>query len=227
VRLEQGDFSRETVFSDDPMEMARRWASGGATRLHVVDLDGARTGVSANAPIIRGIAQSAGIPVQVGGGIRDEAVATRYLAEIGVDRVVIGTAAVREPELIRRLCAAWPGRVVVAVDARDGFVAVEGWTEVSTLPASDFIAALVDLGVPRVLYTDISRDGMLTQPNFEAISLLTQRYPVGVIASGGIATIGHLQELEKLGVEAAIIGRALYTGDIRLQDAILATTNQR
>jgi phosphoribosylformimino-5-aminoimidazole carboxamide ribotide isomerase len=220
VRLEQGDYERETVFSENPAEMAVRWAESGATRLHVVDLDGARSGVSVNEDVVREVIQQTRIPVQVGGGIRSEATAVRYLGDLGADRVVIGTSAVREPQIVRNLCGRWPDRVVVAVDARNGVVAVEGWTEASDVSVDGLVSTLVDLGLKRILYTDIAKDGMLSEPNFEGIRSLVERFPVKVIASGGVASIAHLQTLREIGAEAAIVGRALYTGAVDLREAL-------
>jgi phosphoribosylformimino-5-aminoimidazole carboxamide ribotide isomerase len=220
VRLQQGDYARQTVFADDPCEVAQRWQALGATRLHVVDLDGARAGLPTNQAVIRELTRRVSVPVQVGGGIRTLTAARAYLEEGGADRVVIGTSAVREPALVADLCQRWPERIVVAVDARDGVVAIEGWQEASGIEVAELVARLEELGVRRLLYTDISRDGMLTEPNFEAIARLISNSDLCIIASGGVATLDHLRTLREIGVEAVIIGRALYTGAIELGDAL-------
>jgi phosphoribosylformimino-5-aminoimidazole carboxamide ribotide isomerase len=221
VRLYQGDYARETVYAEDPVAVALRWRDQGAARLHVVDLDGAATGSPANLGAIEAIA-AAGVPVQAGGGVRDFATAEALL-DLGVDRVVVGTAAVRSPGLVERLCRdRGSGRVVVAVDARDGRVAVEGWTEGTSVSVEDLVDRMTRLGVRRFLYTDISRDGTLSGPNFEAIRGLVNATPCPIQASGGVSCEEHLLRLATVGVEAAIVGRALYTGDIDLEAALRA-----
>ena len=228
VRLYQGDYSRETVYSDDPVAVALRWEREGASRLHVVDLDGAVEGLLINSQVIQSIAASVGIPVQVGGGIRDFETADELIGK-GVDRVVLGTAAVRDPGLVSRLCAErGSDRVVVAVDARDGMVAIRGWTEGTMVRASRLVEHMSELGAKRFIYTDISRDGTLTEPNFESIRELQEGLDCAVIASGGISSVEHVVRLAAIGVEGAILGRALYTGDLDLGSAIdAASTEQR
>jgi phosphoribosylformimino-5-aminoimidazole carboxamide ribotide isomerase len=219
VRLYQGDYARETVYGDDPIAIARRWSEAGAPRLHVVDLDAAREGAPVNAALIEAIARAIAVPLQVGGGIRDDAVARRYL-DAGVDRVVIGTAAVRDPAFVRRLAAARSEAVVVAVDARDGIVQTEGWTASGEVTAADLAARMADLGVRRLLYTDIGRDGTLAEPNYDALAALVRSTTAAVIASGGVARVEQLPRLAACGAEGAIIGRALYTGDVDLREAL-------
>ena len=220
VRLYQGDYSRETVYSDDPMAVAMRWQGEGGARLHLVDLDGAAGGRPANLKVIREIVSGLEIPVQVGGGIRDLA-AAQGLLEMGADRVVLGTVAVQDPDLVRRLCEQrGADRVVVAVDARDGVVAVKGWTEATSLGALELVQRMEELGVRRFLYTDISRDGTLTQPNFQALGEMVEATDSAVLASGGVSTEGHLAHLAAIGVEGAILGTALYTGALSLEAAI-------
>ena len=222
VRLYQGDYDRETVFSNNPVEMARRWESEGGKRLHVVDLDGAATGQPANLPIILEVLEALSIPVQVGGGIRSFG-AVRQLMEAGVDRVVLGTAAVRDPEMVDEICKrVGAERVIVAADARDGKVAVEGWREGTSLEATELIADMEKLGVGRFLYTDISRDGAMTQPNFQAYRDLVASTRGAVIASGGISSLDHLRELAEIGTEGAILGSALYRGALELSQAVEA-----
>ncbi len=222
VRLYQGDYDRETVFSDDPLEVARRWVELGARRLHVIDLDGARSGEQPNAEAAYRIAVEAGVPVQLGGGIRTVKSA-RQAIERGIDRVLLGTAAVEEPDLLRELVdELGPERVVVTVDARGGKVALKGWTETSEMEAEQLIRDMRAVGVGRYLYTDISRDGTLTEPNFDAMEGLTAMSDVKIIAAGGISSVEHLLRLSEIGVESAVVGTAIYTGDIDLGQAITA-----
>ena len=222
VRLYQGDYRRETVYSEDPLAVARQWQEQGASRLHLVDLDGAAQGHPANLHIIEAIVAQSEIPIQVGGGVRSPSTAKKLLA-MGVDRVVIGTAAVRNPEIVRRLCqASGSPRVVVAVDARDGLVAVQGWQEKTSVTAVELGERMAALGVERLLYTDISRDGTLSEPNFSANAQLVESTGLAILASGGVASLGHITELAKTGVEGVIVGRALYTGDLELTAAIAA-----
>ena len=220
VRLYQGDFQRETVFSEDPAEVARQWVSSGATRLHVVDLDGARSGAPTNLSVVRQIVEAVDVPVQAGGGIRTFDAAAKVM-ETGVSRVMLGTAAVEQPELVRRLCKELsPEAVVVTVDARDGLVAVSGWTTDSKVPAAEVVRRMKAAGVHSFLYTDIARDGTLTEPNFDAVAGFVREAGGSVIAAGGISTVGHLSRLADLGVAGAVVGTALYTGDIKLAEAI-------
>ena len=221
VRLYQGDYAQETVFSEDPIATAREWQRLGATRLHVVDLDGAADGKPRNGDLIRDMVAAVDIPIQVGGGIRRLDTIERVL-DSGASRVVLGTAAVEDSELVQAACKAYPDGVVVALDARDGRVAIKGWLEATDKEAGALARRMADLGVPRFLYTDIARDGTGGGPNFDAIAAMQQAVARPVIASGGVATIEHLKRLEALGVEAAIIGRALYTGAIHLPAALTA-----
>lgn len=221
VRLAQGDYARETVFADDPVEVARRWAARGAPRLHVVDLDGAREGRPVNAEAVRAIARAVACPVQTGGGLRDLE-ALRAALAAGVARVVLGTAAVKDPALLEYAVATFGEQLVVSVDARDGHVRVEGWTEGSAVEAGAFVAELVARGVRRIVYTDISRDGVADGPNVEAYAALVARGDVAVIAAGGVSRLDDVRALARAGVEAAIVGRALYTGDVALEAALEA-----
>jgi phosphoribosylformimino-5-aminoimidazole carboxamide ribotide isomerase len=222
VRLIQGDYDRETVFADDPAAAARRWRDAGAKRLHVVDLDGAREGRAVNAASVERIVAAVDVPVQLGGGLRDLETIGGYL-EAGVERVVLGTAAVKDQALLANALARFPGRIGVGVDARDGIVVTEGWRDASGITASELVRQLVGLGVPWVIYTDTLRDGTLTEPNFDALeTLLSDRQHLRIIYSGGVSTIDHLRSLAATGVEGAIVGRALYTGDIDLAEALAA-----
>jgi len=221
VRLYQGDYDRETVFSEDPAGMARHWERLGASRLHVVDLDGARAGWPVNDRVIEELLSAIEVPVQVAGGIRQLDVIGRYL-EMGADRVVLGTAAVHDQPLVSRACAMFGEAVVVAVDARRGRVATAGWREASGETPEGLMRHLAELGVPRFIFTDISRDGTLRGPNFAAIGRLVRAFRTPVIASGGVTTVEHLRRLAKLGVEGAIVGRALYDGGLELGEALAA-----
>ncbi len=224
VRLEQGDYSRETVFGDDPAAMALRWQEAGAPRIHVVDLDGAREGRPLNEAVARSILSAVSVPVQLGGGIRDLAVVERYLS-MGIGRVVIGTAAVKDPEMVVEAVSAYRERIVVGVDAMDGIVATEGWLETSGVPAAELVRGLSEAGVRRIVYTDIARDGMLSGPNVGALAALLEEVagfpsPVAVIASGGVSSPEHVRRLASIGAEGAIVGRALYTGALDLREAL-------
>lgn len=216
VRLIQGDYNRETIFDDDPVAVARRWQVAGASRLHVVDLDGARDGVPQQRETIAAIVEALDIPVQVGGGIRSQRHAEDLFAA-GVERVILGTAAVTNPQIVVDVIAAHGSeRVIVGVDARDGRVATQGWLETSSVSALDLMRTMRERGVQRVVYTDIERDGMLTSPNFEAMAEAAE-LGIGIIASGGVSCREDLERLATIaGVEAAIVGRALYTGDVVL-----------
>ena len=222
VRLYQGDYARETVFSDDPLAVAERWQAEGGQRLHIVDLDGAHSGNPANLAAITAITRTLTIPVQVGGGVRSADTAAG-LFDAGAARVVVGTAAVSNPELVEELCRRFGSeRVVVALDARDGLVAIRGWTETSAITATDLAKRMADLGVVRLLYTDISRDGTLEEPNYAATAALVQDSGLAVLSAGGVGAAQHVANLLPTGAEAAIIGRALYTGDITIAQALAA-----
>jgi phosphoribosylformimino-5-aminoimidazole carboxamide ribotide isomerase len=220
VRLYQGDYQQETVYSDDPLSAALAWQEQGAPRLHLVDLDGAVHGRPANLEVISAIIEGLAIPVQVGGGVRGARTAETLLGA-GADRVVIGTATIEEPSLVKQLCDKHGSeRVVVAIDARDGRVAIRGWTESTSVNVLDLAKQMSAVGVSRLLYTDISRDGALAGPNFAANATLVRNTGLAVLASGGIASLEHIRRLSGTGVEGVIIGRALYTGDIKLAEAI-------
>jgi phosphoribosylformimino-5-aminoimidazole carboxamide ribotide isomerase len=221
VRLYQGDYAKETVFSNDPVGTAQRWESLGAPRLHLVDLDGAASGEPRHLTVVAKIAATLRIPVQVGGGIRRMEMIEQYM-KAGIKRVVLGTAAVENPKLVKEACLAFGEAIVLGVDARDGFVAVRGWQDKTSVSAADLIQQMEALGARRFIYTDIARDGTLTEPNFQAIAELMAKARSPIIASGGVTSIDHLRRLSQLGVEGAIIGRALYTGDIRLDEALAA-----
>lgn len=221
VRLHQGDYALETVFEDDPVAVARRWAQQGAGRIHVVDLDGARDGHQVNAGLVRAIVAAVACPVQTGGGIRDLAT-LRATLDAGLQRVALGTAAVKDPALLREAIALAGDRLIVSVDVRDGKVRTEGWTEGSDLDARAWIEDLARLGVTRIVYTDIARDGAMEGPNLDAYAALARETDLAIIAAGGVTTVDDVRRLAATGIEAAIIGRALYTGDIALPAAIEA-----
>jgi phosphoribosylformimino-5-aminoimidazole carboxamide ribotide isomerase len=223
VRLSQGRYEDATVYDRDPAAMAARFALHSILRLHVVDLDGAREGRPVNSDAVRRIVAAVGtIPVQLGGGIRSLRAVEEALAT-GVDRVVLGTVALREPALVREAAARFPGRIVVGIDARDGRVAVEGWLEESEAAAIDVARRFEDAGVAAIVYTDIARDGMLTGPNFEATAELAAAVGIPVILSGGVHSVDDVVEASRLadrGLAGAIVGRALYTGAIEIGAAL-------
>ena len=222
VRLLQGDYAKETVYNDDPAATARDWYDQGARRLHVVDLDGAKAGHPVNMESISQIVKAVGddMIIGVGGGIRDGQV-VEELVDLGVARVVLGTIAVVAPSLATALAITWENRVIVGLDARDGKVAIEGWTEQTTQDANTLAHTLAKAGVRRFIYTDIARDGMLSAPNIEALrSFIAAAAPALVFASGGIASLDHVRQVKEAGAAGAIIGKALYTGDISLTDAL-------
>lgn len=219
MRLYQGDYSKVTHFSDDPLDVAFKWHSMGATRLHVIDLDGAAAGQPVNLEVIKQIAAVS--PIEVGGGIRTmEAIET--LLKINVDRIILGTIAVEKPKLVEEACHRFGEIIVVGIDVRDGQIAIRGWQQQTELKLIQYSQYLMELGVKRFIFTDISRDGTLTEPNFTQTYDLIEATRLPVIASGGITNLTHLKILEKLGIEGAIIGRALYTGDIKLKQALAA-----
>lgn len=219
VRLSQGDYERETVFDDDPLAVAVRWAALGARRIHIVDLDGAREGQQVNAALVRRIVRTVDAAVQTGGGLRDLAT-VRAALDDGVNRVVLGTAAVRDPELLREAVAVARDRLIVSVDARNGVVQLQGWTEGSDVTATSLIRQLATIGVERIVYTDIDRDGVRGSPNFEMYEALVSETSIAVIAAGGVSSLDDLRRLSDCGVEAAIVGRALYTGEVALPEAL-------
>ena len=224
VRLRQGDMNDSTVFSEDPLQVARHWVGLGARRLHVVDLNGARSGRPVNESVIRRIVDAVGdeVPVQLGGGLRDLDTIERYI-DGGVDFVVIGTAAVKNPGFLHDACSAFGGHVIVSLDARDGKVATDGWSKLTGHDVVDLAVKFEDYGVEAILYTDIGRDGMLTGVNIDATVALARAVKIPVIASGGVATLADIERLcavESEGVEAAILGRSLYEGTLDFRAAL-------
>lgn len=224
VRLIKGEKKREIVYSENPVEIALKWEAGGAGRLHVVDLDGAFEGWPVNFELIRDIARSVSIPVQLGGGLREK-VAVENAFEAGVSRVILGTVAVENPSLVKELVEKHKNRIMVGIDARDGIVAVRGWVEGSGLQAVEMAREMERSGVAEIIYTDISRDGTLEGPNSEAIKAMAQSLSIPVIASGGVSSVEDLKklkELEEWGVSGVIVGQALYSGRLDLQEALVA-----
>ncbi len=223
VRLYQGDYDEETVFSDDPVQVALRWQALGATRIHIVDLDGAASqdGESGNREVINNLATAIWVPLQLGGGIRSLEAVERWL-KAGIERVILGTAALENPSLVEEACRRYGEYIIVGIDTREGRIAVRGWKQETEISGLEFARSMARLGVRRFVYTDISRDGTLTEPNFAAFSELAAEIKRPVIAAGGIASLNHLRMLKQLGAEGAIIGKALYTGDIDLKQALKA-----
>ncbi|MFZ9463224.1 MAG: 1-(5-phosphoribosyl)-5-[(5-phosphoribosylamino)methylideneamino]imidazole-4-carboxamide isomerase [Vulcanococcus sp.] len=229
VRLHQGDYDQVTRFSSDPVAQALDWQRQGAERLHLVDLDGARTGQPVNDQVIKAITAALSIPVQLGGGVRSAERAEELLAS-GLDRVILGTVAIEKPDLVDALASRHPGRVVVGIDAKDGLVATRGWIETSTVQATDLARRFAASGVAAIISTDIATDGTLAGPNLEALRAMAEASSVPVIASGGIGTLEDILSLltiAPLGVNGVIVGRALYDGTVNLGEALQAVGPER
>lgn len=229
VRLYQGDYEKSQTFNEDPVAVAQQWVAEGATRLHLVDLDGAKKGEPVNQGVIAEIVRSTKVPVQVGGGVRDRQ-RVLDLLNLGVNRVILGTIAVEKPDLVEQLCQEFSGQIVVGIDARNGKVATRGWLETSEVLAIDLARLMAGFGAAAIIYTDIHRDGTLSGPNMPALREMAEAVEVPVIASGGVSSVTDLlslQALESQGVTGVIVGRALYTGDISLKEAIQAVGQGR
>jgi len=223
VRLVQGDLENETVYSDDPVNMAHRWVKEGGERLHLVDLDGAVAGVAVHFPIIEKIVQSVPIPVQIGGGIRSLAQIEAYL-EAGIAAVILGTSALKDPALLKEACQKFPGKIFVGLDSRKGKIAIGGWLEDCEETVSELAVKMEDVGVASLILTDIEKDGMLEGPNFTLMEEVGQAVKIPLVASGGVTTLEQIHRLSLIpGVESAIIGKALYEGRLSLPEAISAT----
>jgi len=219
VRLVQGDFDKVTVFNDNPADVAKTWTDSGATYIHIVDLDGARYGKSFIIDILKEISSKYDIPVQTGGGIRTmEDVKARI--EAGATRVIIGTAAVKNPELVKKAVELYGDKIAVGVDAKNGMAAIRGWEEVSEINAIDLCLQMKEYGVKTIIYTDISKDGMMCGPNIEATKELIEKTKMDIIASGGVSKIDDLESIYNMNAKGVIIGKALYNGSIKLEDAI-------
>ncbi|PID20760.1 1-(5-phosphoribosyl)-5-[(5-phosphoribosylamino)methylideneamino]imidazole-4-carboxamide isomerase [Sporosarcina sp. P3] len=216
VRLIQGDYAQEIIYNDSPTNMAQEWQNQGAEYIHVVDLDGAKTGNSANKQAIEAIAKSVSIPVQVGGGIRNMDIVDSHIQN-GVARVIIGTAAIQDPEFLKKAVEKYGDKIAVSIDARNGLVATDGWTETSDVRAVDLLQDLAEIGVKTVVYTDIMKDGMLQGPNFEELKIMDDASSIDIIASGGVSTEEDIKRLAAEDMYGAIIGKALYEGNLSLK----------
>ena len=219
VRLFKGDYAQMTVYNEDPVSVAKDFAAAGATHLHVVDLEGARSGETPNLDTVAALAASSGLFTEVGGGIRSMEVVERYLGA-GVHRVILGTAAVNDEAFLKEALARYGDRIAVGVDIKDGFVAIKGWTEKSSFDALDFCEKMEKMGVKTIICTDISKDGAMKGANHELYRTLSQRFGVQIIASGGVSSMEDVKKLAALGIYGAIIGKAYYTGAISLKEAI-------
>jgi len=228
VRLEQGLMEKDTIYNDDPAAQARTWQEQGGELLHIVDLDGAFAGVPKNRAAIQAIVDAIDIPSELGGGIRDLATIEAYLA-LGVDRVILGTVAKENPELVGEACRLFPGRIVVGIDAKDGLVAVRGWADVTEKLATEMAKEMEGFGVEAIIYTDIARDGMMQGPNITATRALAESINIPVIASGGLSTLDDIRrliEIEASGVTGVITGKAIYSGAIDLREAVALTRGE-
>jgi phosphoribosylformimino-5-aminoimidazole carboxamide ribotide isomerase len=222
VRLEQGLMDSATVYSEDPATTAKHWESQGAELLHVVDLNGAFAGIPKNLDAIKAIRAAIKIPIEVGGGIRDIST-METLVSIGIDRIILGTAAIENPAFVREACGKFPGKIIVGIDAKEGLVAIKGWAEVTKVKAVDLAVRMQDYGVIAIIYTDIKRDGMLSGPNIEATRDLAKALHIPVIASGGVHTMKDIENLLTVrysGVSGVITGKAIYSGSLNLKEAI-------
>lgn len=222
VRLVKGDYSQKTVYSSSPVEVAKSFYDAGAEYLHVVDLDGAKSGNTDNISVIADIIKESGLKVEVGGGIRSEEVIRKYI-DAGVYRVILGTVAVEKPEFCREMCAKYGDKIAVGVDIKDGFVAIKGWTEVAEKTCFDFCKELEEMGVKTVICTDISKDGLLSGTNLELYRELQGKFNIDFTASGGVTSLDDVKALMEIGVYGAILGKALYTGNIDLKEAVALT----
>lgn len=219
VRLTQGSYDAVTVYHEDPVEVAKEFEALGSSYIHMIDLEGARNGISQNSEVIRKVANQTGLLVQTGGGIRSMETIENYL-ENGVSRVILGTSAVKQPQLVKDAVAKYGDRIVVGIDAKDGMVAISGWEVKSEFGAVEFGRKMQDLGVKHIIYTDISRDGMLSGPNLKAMEEMAKALEIDVIASGGVSCLQDVKDLKNTGVSGVIIGKALYTGNLSLKEAL-------
>lgn len=226
VRLVKGDYNKVTVYSDTPTEVARSFEKCGARFMHVVDLDGAKEGSTENYDTIRAIVEITSLSVEVGGGIRNMDTVKKYI-DIGVDRVIIGTAAVKDPEFLSAAVDAYPENIAVGIDVKDGMVAIKGWTELSAYSCFDFCEKMQSVGVKTIICTDVSKDGMMSGTNLELYSTLQRKYDMNIIASGGVSSLEDVRALTKMDIYGAIIGKALYTGAVSLEDALAAAKEEK
>jgi phosphoribosylformimino-5-aminoimidazole carboxamide ribotide isomerase len=226
VRLRQGDYQQETVFADDPAAVARQFVAAGAKCLHIVDLEGAREGLPVNLPSVQAILDAVEVPCELGGGIRDEQSVSELL-EFGLARLVIGTSAIHDPEGFRQMCRKYPGKLALGIDARDGRVATDGWLQTSDLGAIEVARQFALEPLAAIIYTDIATDGMLSGPNVTAMAVMQEAVGVPVIASGGVTTANDVAQLATAGLAGCIIGRALYVGTLKLEDALRAAQSAK
>jgi phosphoribosylformimino-5-aminoimidazole carboxamide ribotide isomerase len=224
VRLKQGDYGQETVYADSPAEMAQHWFQQGAEYLHVVDLDGAKNKEPVNRRFVYDIINSVNIPVEIGGGIRSEETIQDYL-DAGVRRIVIGTLALKEPDWFCKMSEKFPDKLVLGIDAKNGMVATEGWLETSQTSAVELARKFIELPLAALVYTDIAKDGMMEGPNFAEMTAMKQAVPFPIVASGGISSLNDIRKLKELGLPACIIGKALYEGTIKLEEALNAANS--
>ncbi len=222
VRLQKGDYNKVTVYSDTPVEVAKSFRASGARFLHVVDLDGAKSGKADNYETIKSIVDATDLSVEVGGGIRSMEIVKLY-ADAGVDRIILGTAALTDPDFLKASVREYKDRITVGVDIKDGMVAIKGWTEVSEMSCDDFCRQLESIGVSTVICTDISKDGMMSGTNLELYKHLNETFNIRIIASGGVSTLDDVRALKSMDVYGAILGKALYTGAIDLAEAVRIT----
>lgn len=224
VRLKKGDYSQKTTYAENPVEVAKKWEGLGGEFIHIVDLDGAKSGDMPNFELISDIAAAVSVPIEVGGGIRDMECIEKYL-KAGIYRVILGTSALKKPRLVEEAVLKFGERIAVGIDAKDNKVAVSGWEDVSDVTALDFAKQMEKLGAENIIYTDIATDGMLMGPNLSAMREMAEAVSINVIASGGVTTLSDIEALKDTGVEGAIIGKALYTGNIDLSEAVLKGRN--
>ena len=219
VRLSQGDFNKVKTYSNEPFDMALKWKNEGASFLHIVDLDGARSEEIINKKSIEKIAENIGLPIQVGGGIRSEEKIKSFI-DMGVQRVIIGTIAVENKELLKELVSKYKEKLIVSIDAKDGKVALRGWEVISEVDSIDLCKELEEIGIKTIVYTDISKDGMLQGPNFDIYKILSQKTSLNIIASGGISSIDDIKRLKDMNIYGAIVGKALYDNKIELKEVL-------
>lgn len=219
VRLYKGDYAQMTIYSENPLEVAMGFKSAGAEYIHMVDLEGAKDGTTPNFDIVASVAKNSGLNVEIGGGIRNEETVARYI-DAGVMRVILGTAALNDPDFLESVCKKYGDKIAVGADLKDGQVAVKGWLETSNVSGMDFLARMQNLGVKTVICTDISRDGAMRGTNRELYKTLSEKFSMDIVASGGVSTIDDVKALREMDIYGAIVGKAIYTGDIDLKKAI-------
>jgi phosphoribosylformimino-5-aminoimidazole carboxamide ribotide isomerase len=219
VRLYKGDYNEMTVYSNNPIEIARKFQECGATYIHMVDLEGAKNGTTPNIDEVRKVVEYTDLKVEIGGGIRDEETVQKYI-DLGVERVILGTAAVTDDAFLRKMVSKYKGAIAVGVDLKDGYVAIKGWTEKSALTADEFFKHLSDIGVKTVICTDISKDGAMQGTNRELYKELSEKYPMDIVASGGVSSIDDIKALKEMNLYGAILGKAYYIGAVDLKEAV-------